>query len=92
MKRGIIFLFFHFFIRFLIANSLTELPIIYMSPDLAKHISFFFWDLANRQNVVVQTIPRNIYRYFKTSNMGIFEKLKPKFNAIAKERYKICLL
>ena len=65
---------------------MKESPIIYLAPDLAKHINLFMWDIANNHNFVIQTIPKNIYRYFRTANMGIFEKLKPKFTALAKDR------
>ena len=65
---------------------MKELPIIFFAPDLAKHISLFMWDIAKRHNFVLQTIPKNIYRYFKTANMGIFEKLKPKFDSLAKDK------
>ena len=74
------------FIRYLIANHLKELLILYFAPSLSKHISFYLWHIANNENIVLQTIPHNIYRYFKTSNMGIFDKLCPKFKELAKER------
>ena len=70
----------------MINGNMKESPIIYFAPDLAKHISFFMWDIANRHNFVLQTIPHNIYRYFKTANMGVFEKLKIKFNKLAKQQ------
>ena len=67
---------------------MKESPIIYFAPDLAKHIdlNLFMWDIANNHNFVIQTIPKNIYRYFKTANMGVFEKLRPKFEKLSKER------
>ena len=70
----------------MIGNHLDESPIIYWAPTLSKHMSFFMWDIANSENIVLQTIPHNIYRYFRTSNMGIFDKLTPKFRQLAKER------
>ena len=71
---------------FMLENSMTESPIIYLAPELASHINFFMWEIANTHNFVIQTIPKNIYRYFKTANMSVFEKLKPKFEALAKEK------
>ena len=70
----------------MIDNNLTESPIIYFAPDLAQHVNLFMWDIANNHNFVLQTIPKNIYRYIKTANMGVFEKVKPKFEQLAKER------
>ena len=74
------------FFRFLINNYLKESPIIYFSPHLSGHISFYMWDIANRHNFVIQTIPYNIYRYFQTANMGTLDKLDPKFKHLAKEK------
>ena len=76
-----------FHCRFLVENDLKESPIIYLSPAVSKHISLFLWDIANKHNSVLQTIPQNIYRYFRMSNMGIFDRLTPKFKEMAKERY-----
>ena len=65
---------------------MKESPIIYLAPALSKHVSLFMWDIASSVDTVVQTIPHNIYRYFRASNMGIFDKLSPKFTKLAKER------
>ena len=72
--------------RYLGQNDLQESPIVYLSPEMAKQISFFGWDLSNNYNFMLQTIPHNIYRYFRTSNMGIFDKLIPKFKQMAQKR------
>ena len=75
------------FCRYLENNNLPDFPIIYMCLEVSKHISFYSWDLCNTKNVVLQTVPYNIYRYIKTSNMGVFDKLKPKFLQLCKEKY-----
>ena len=76
----------------MINQNLQESPIIYLAPDLANHISFFMWDISNREQFVLQTIPWNIYRYLQTCNMEIFEKLTPKFKDLAKKRYTFHVL
>ena len=86
VPKDFIYFFCNFVCRFLLQNNLLESPIVYMSPDISKHMSLFAWDICNRQNFVLQTVPYNIYRYLKTANMGIFDKLKPKFEEMAKKR------
>ena len=52
---------------------------MYMAPSLSKHISFAWWDKCNRSEYIIQTIPQNIYNYFRTANMGIFDKMQANF-------------
>ena len=80
--------------RYLEENHLEAFPIIYLFPELSKHISLYAWDLCNNQNIVLQTVPCNIHRYMRTCNMGVFDKLKPEFDGMAKEKlvsFCLCL-
>ena len=52
---------------------------MYMAPSLSKHISFALWDKCNCSEYIIQTIPQNIYNYFRNANMGIFEKMQANF-------------
>ena len=52
-----------------------------MCPAVSKSIGFTLWDMCNKYNFVLQTVPQNIYNYIRTSNLGIFEKLGPAFDS-----------
>ena len=65
---------------------MSESPVIYFTPTLATKIGFYSWDKCNEWNFVIQTVPNNIYRYFRTGNMGIFEKMTTLFAAEAKSQ------
>ena len=72
--------------RFLQQRELKDIPVVYYAPRLAKFISFYLWDQCNLENVIVQTIPFNIYNYFRTGNMGVFEKVTPSFQRAVKNQ------
>ena len=71
-----------YFGRYLDENGVMEPPIIYMCPSVSKYCGFTLWQLANSENIVLQTVPQNIFNYLRTSNMGIFEKLLPAYRLL----------
>ena len=65
------------------ARGMTDIPVIYFVPKLSRFISLYLWDQCNLENVIMQTIPYNIYNYFRTGNMGIFEKVMEAFQRVS---------
>ena len=72
--------------RYLSDNQMNASPVIYLCPRVSQHLAFFMWDLCNKYNYIIQTVPHNIHRYFRTCNMGIFEKTRPKFQEIVRKK------
>ena len=72
--------------RYLLNNNLTDSPIIYLCPSVSKFFSFTLWDWCDKENVVIQTVPQNIFNYLRTGNMGIFEKLEPAFQQFVQKK------
>ena len=65
--------------RYLKDKHLNQSPVLYLCPSVSKICSFALWDECNRMNVLLQTVPQNIFNYFRTGNLGIFEKLDHAF-------------
>ena len=65
------------------ARNMTNIPVIYFVPKMSKHISLYLWDQCNMENVILQTVPYNVYSYLITGNMGVFEKVEESFYKVA---------
>ena len=61
-------------------------PVLYMCPGVSTRIGYTLWDICNQYKFIVQTVPQNIYNYFQTGNMGIFEKVKPAFKQMVEKK------
>ena len=72
---------------YLFQNGLYESPVVYLCPSVSKFVSFALWDMCNLKKILLQMVPQNIYNYFRTGNMGIFEKLDSGFKQIVSKRY-----
>ena len=66
------------------ARAMNDIPVIYFVPKLSKFITLYLWDQCNLESVIMQTVPYNIYNYFRTGNMGIFEKVLDSFSKVSK--------
>ena len=62
----------------------VEYPaLLYLPPDMSPHLSFATWKYAKQFQLIVQVIPKSVWRDMHSLHLGVFRKLKPKFKHIA---------
>ena len=81
-----VFIYNCYIFSYLARNELYESPVIYLTPAVSKVVGFTLWEMCNRYNFVIQTVPQNIWNYLRTANLGIFDKLDVAFNQLVKTR------
>ena len=65
------------FYRFRQEYGLQGTIIVYLSPDVAKKISFYFWEFTSTRGICIQCIPPNLFEMIVKANLSVFTKLKP---------------
>ena len=52
--------------------------IVYLQPEVCEILSFDLWFRMKHHAIIVAPVPRNVFNWLTTSNLGVFTKIQTK--------------
>ena len=62
--------------RYMMDLGLGFPGIVYLQPEVAEMFSFAAWCWTNQHGVIVCPLPRNVFNWLNTANLGLLRKVR----------------
>ena len=50
--------------------------IVYLQPEVCEMLGFDLWYWRKHHAIIVAPVPRNVFNWLTTSNLGVFTKIR----------------